>query len=241
MAGDAKRVGGSGARQRKPDLTRLHRKAKAALAEAILPGESPLVVIHGSGASAIIATDRRAFVFKMGARAGAPFGYRLKEFEYESVMRVDLHHRASDAVVVIHAPLKISSCASYWADERDDAWKARNAIPLEFADRGAEEDVAAIGDLVAALQHKHDRERPATPSPERAGPGREQAPAVLESITELEREPSSRPVVLPAARSESCPNCGAGLRPGWQFCPRCGAAAAAAPDGRTQRRFFNSP
>ena len=63
----------------------------------------------GLVSAAIVATDRRAFVFKTGARAGLPFSARLKEFEYESVMRVDLRAAGEVDVVVIHAPLKIST------------------------------------------------------------------------------------------------------------------------------------
>ncbi len=68
----------------------LHRRAQAGLERALEPGEQVRLVIPGLLSAAIVATDRRAFVFKTGARAGLPFSARLKEFEYESVMRVDL-------------------------------------------------------------------------------------------------------------------------------------------------------
>jgi hypothetical protein len=223
--------------RRRPTLTRLHRKAKAALAEAILPGETPLVVIHGAHSSAIIATDRRAFVFKTGVKSGTAFGYRFKDFEYESIIQIGVHREGSEGVVVIHAPLKISSCASYWADGRDDPWKARNAIPLDPGERGVEDDVAAIGDLVAEFQHRHRRARGA----KRADPAAEPTPALLERLPAPEREEGSpRPVVLPGSRAESCPNCGGARRAGWQFCPRCGTSAAA-PSDRWRNRFLSSP
>jgi hypothetical protein len=224
-------------RRRRPDLTRLHRKAKAALAESILPGETPLVVIHGAGNSAIIATDRRVFVFKIGVKSGTPFGYRFRDFEYESVMRVDEHRETKEGVVVIHAPLKISSCPSYWADGRDDPWRARNAIPLEPDAPRAARDVGAISDLVAEFNRRHSREREAAgqAAHEDATP----TPTVLEEIAPQKGKGAKRPVVLPSAHAETCPNCGAGLRAGWQFCPRCGASAAE-PGDRGRDRFLSS-
>ena len=224
--------------RRRPDLTRLHRKAKAALAESILPGETPLVVIHGAGGSAIIATDRRAFVFKTGVKSGTPFGFRFKDFEYESVIRVDEHRETKEGVVVIHAPLKISSCPNYWADGRDDPWRARNAIPLEPDAPRAARDVAAIGDLVAEFQRKHHRERVAAGQAD-SEEDEKPTPALFERIAPEESKASKRPVVLPAANAETCPNCGAGLRAGWQFCPRCGASAAE-PGDRGRGRFLSS-
>jgi hypothetical protein len=222
-------------RRRRPDLTRLHRKAKAALAEAILPGETPLVVIHGAGNAAIIATDRRAFVFKTGVKVGAPFGFRFKEFEYESVLRVDAHRETDEGLVVIHAPLKISSCPSYWADPRDDPWRARNAIPLEPGATRVVEDVRAIAALLADFQQRHERDREAA-----NGEGDQKTPALIEQIAHPEGKAKKRPAVLPAARAETCPKCGAGLRAGWQYCPRCGASAAESSE-RGRGRFLSSP
>ena len=71
-----------------------------------------------------------------GARFGTPFRGRAKPFEYESVIGIRLDTETSPAVVAIDAPHKIASCRVYWADARDDPWKARNAIPIEAAAEG---------------------------------------------------------------------------------------------------------
>jgi zinc-ribbon domain len=222
-----------------PDLTLLHRKAQAALHEELPSSEMPCLVIPGLASSAIVATDSRAFVFKAGAKAGLPFGARLKEFEYESVMRVDLRKSGDVHVVVIHAPLKISVCSSYWADSRDDPWKARNAIPVE---PGALMEAAVAG-LSRLLDEFHER----TGARRTAG---NDTPDVLESISQ--RGPAtagakivSVPPPAPERDSpladESCPRCGVELSAGWQFCPRCGAPTATeqsegAADRRRRRR-----
>jgi hypothetical protein len=202
-------------------------------------------VIAGLSSAALVATDTRAFVFKTGARAGLPFGARLKEFEYESVMRIDLRPAGEVDVVVIHAPLKISSCASYWADKRDDPWKARNAVAVT---RGSVEAKRAVERLSQLVRDFRDRGVAV-----RAGRATKSAPVtdkktpdVVERITELEQS-TGRPEMLPVSREQSadqaggpmtedCPRCGGALSSGWHFCPRCGAPAKLKRSARASPR-----
>ena len=113
------------------EMRRLGPRTRAAMFEALLPGEQPHVVILGCGDSAIVGTGERIVVIKAGARAGAPLGARAKAFEFESVIGVRLDSEASPAVVAVDAPVKSASCRVYWADSRDNAWKARNAMPVD--------------------------------------------------------------------------------------------------------------
>jgi hypothetical protein len=231
VATDAQQPGedGRGTPRRRPNLTELHRRAREALAQALLPGEEPRLVIRGLASTAMIATDARALVFKRGAAAGLPFSSRLKSFEYESVMRVDVRHAGDIDVLVIHAPLKISSCKSYWADARDDPWRARNAIPVGRASTEVERAVAELSRLVVAV---HERSK---------------WTAVVDRVTEIEKGsprvglasvPPERGSLLPTGPAyEDCPRCGNRLRVGWHFCPRCGApATAGSPRRAAQRR-----
>jgi hypothetical protein len=192
----------------------LHRKARTALGQALDPGEEPRLLIPGLAGAAIIATDRRAFVFKAGARAGLPFGARLKVFEYESVMRVDLRPAGEVDVVVIHAPLKISTCSSYWADPRDDPWRARNAIAVTRGSQTAEQSARELASLATDFNTRRSEHTHA--------PREGRTPDVVGRIAELEQR-SGRPEIAPV--NEQCPRCGNELGPGWQFCPRCGARA----------------
>jgi hypothetical protein len=225
--------GASGSLHRRPTLTVLHRRARASLAQALKPGEEPRLVIGGLAGAAMIATDTRVFVFKRGAAAGLPFGSRLKAFEYESVIRVDVRRAGDIDVVVIHAPLKISSCSSYWVDSRDDPWRARNAIPIGRASAETERAVAELSHLAAAVRGRSKRI---------------EGSAVVERITEIERgsprvglasisgEPESKEIPSAGPAFEDCPRCGNRLRAGWQFCPRCGAPANLGPERRTTLR-----
>jgi hypothetical protein len=180
-------------RRRPPNLAKLHRKAKDTLAQALAPGELPRVVLYGLGDAAIVGTDRAAYVFKSGVKAGLPFSHRLKSFEYESIMRVDVRRGRGVDVVVIHAPLKMAVCTSYWADDRDDPWKARNAIPVARPGNPAWRTPPHNLGRSSPLFNEH-RLRPAEPvasSPESP------APQVLEGLHELEHKRSIRPVVVP--------------------------------------------
>jgi zinc-ribbon domain len=208
---------------RPPELGMLHRKAHTALGQALDADEEPRLVIPGLAASAIIATDRRAFVFKVGPRAGLPFGARLKAFEYESVMRVDLRPAGELDVVVIHAPLKISTCSSYWADARDDPWRARNAIAVTRGSHMAEQAASELSKLARDFNTHRGAAR--RPEHARSSSG-DHTPDVVGRIAELEQR-GSRPEIAPAG--EQCPACGNELGSGWQFCPRCGAPARDAP------------
>src|SRR4051794_22523687 len=178
-----------------PDVANLHHKAVSALSAELPAGEAPRVVIGGLASAAIVATDRRAFVFKSGRRSGLPFGSRLKEFEFESIMRIDLRAAGDDHVVVIHAPLKISVCSSYWADRRDDPWRARNAIPVDPSP-DLEAAVAQVSELLAEFQHRRIARRSVRAAERRSV--ETGTPDLLDRIAKLEADPGpARPVPLP--------------------------------------------
>ena len=77
----------------------------------------------------------------------------------------------SPAVVAVDAPHKIASCRVYWADSRDDPWKARNAIPVESASFGMVlERVVALRALVAAFAAPECDPKPAAHTRSRQHP-----------------------------------------------------------------------
>lgn len=184
----------------------LHRRAQQSLLDMLLPGEEPRVVVPGAAGSGIVAMDTRALILKAGTRFGAPFGERSKAFEYESVIGVRFDTETSPAVVAIDAPHKIASCRVYWADTRDDPWKARNAIPVEASSFGMVlERVVQLRALVAAFRESHPN-LAMHPEP---------------------THPASQIVPLPVLTGR-CQQCRAELRPGWRFCPACGSPSETA-------------
>ncbi len=93
---------------------------------------------------------------RAGPEGGSPLRRAVRRaVEGVRVRKRDRHpprHETSPAVVAIDAPHKIASCRVYWADSRDDPWKARNAIPVETASFGMVlERVVELRALVARL------------------------------------------------------------------------------------------
>jgi hypothetical protein len=206
----------------------LHRRAQQSLLDMLLPGEQPLVVVPGAAGSGIVGTEDRALVLKAGARFGTPFHARSKAFEYESVIGVRLDTENIPAVVAIDAPHKIASSRVYWADARDDPWKARNAIPIEGSSFGVVlERVVELRALVVAYRERHpnlsQHPEPAHPAPQVVQPIRPGEPAAAD-------EEGAVVAPLPVL-TDRCPHCRAELRPGWKFCPGCGTPSEAARSG----------
>ncbi len=200
------------------DIRGLDDKARAVMFGALLPGEHPHVVVRGAGGAAIVATGERILVIKTGARSGAIMGARAKAFEYESVIGVRLNTDKSRGVIAVDAPVKIASCRVYWADSRDNPWKARNAIPVERPYEAARQAVDAIRGLMEAYRDRHPRPAP-VPRPVKVLPDTEADPA----------KDDEGAVVSPLPLlGERCPRCRSDVRPGWRFCPKCGAASKSA-------------
>ena len=205
------------------DIRSLEDKARAVLFDALLPGEHPHVVIGGASGSAIVATGERVLVIKTGARSGAPLGARAKAFEYESVIGVRLSTEGKPGVVAVDAPVKIASCRVYWADTRDNAWKARNAIPVERPYGQARQAVEAIRGLMEAYRDRHPG-----PAPRHVPESRPPIPRpvkVLPDTNPAEPEEEGAVVSPLPVLGERCPRCRADVRPAWRFCPKCGAAS----------------
>jgi hypothetical protein len=214
------------------EIRRLAPRTRAAMAEALLPGEQPHVVIRGSGDSAIVGTGERIIVIKSGVRAGAPLGAKAKAFEFESVIGVRIDEDTEPAVVAVDAPVKIASCRVYWVDSRDNPWKARNAIPVDPPAGAAAAGVDALRGLLEAYRERHP---PAgTAPPPEAAPRRTGAERPSRIVKALPPEDERAGVVSPLpVIGERCPECRAELRPGWRYCPGCGAPSQSASAPRT--------
>ena len=197
----------------------LHRRAQQSLLDMLLPGEQPLVVVPGVAGCGIVGTESRVLVLKAGARFGSPFHARSKAFEYESVIGVRLDTEGSPAVVAIDAPLKIATSRIYWADSRDDPWKARNAIPVEADLFGTVlERVVQLRGLLTAFRSSH----PALQAQGRPVPRPPQNVQPLRAPDTPDPDPDAGVVAPLPVLTERCPHCRAELRPGWKFCPGCG-------------------
>ena len=211
-------------------------KARAVMFDALLPGEHPHVVLSGASGSAIVATGERILVIKTGARSGAVLGARAKAFEYETVIGVRLETEVSPPVIVVDAPAKMASCRVYWADPRDNAYKARNAIPLERPYEPAGQAVNEMRGLLEAYRDRHPGISAGSsagtglstgPPAEASGPRRVRRDSpVVKALPDAESEEEDSVVSPLPSLGERCPHCRADVRPGWRYCPKCGAASA---------------
>jgi hypothetical protein len=206
---DERRSGGGHEQEWRERFERDHR-LRSALGALMVPPSGVDVVAYGEAGAAVLGTGGGILVYKRGIKAGLPFGGRLKPFEFESVVAVNLRRYRGGAVLAVHAPLKVGSCPVYWLDERDDPWRARNALVVADLDVEPFEEVAtALRALMAAHRERHGR---ATPAPR---PRIEKVP-----------EPSG----------PACAACGAAVVAGWHYCPECGAPFERAAERLTRPR-----
>jgi hypothetical protein len=135
----------------------LHKKAVEAVEETLAPDEVVRLVIHGVSNQAIIATDRRALVFKKGFMAGASFGSELTSWAYRNLVGVQIHTGMMSGAVVLQGPGQSGTRTSYWRSDDSDPHKAPNAIPLTRPFDRARARVAELGRLIDEA-HRRDRE-----------------------------------------------------------------------------------
>jgi hypothetical protein len=131
------------------DVTSLHRKAQNALQENLADGEQVRVIIRGAEHSALISTDRRAFIFKTGLLAGAMFGQKFSSFDYRNIAGVQLHFGMNTGSVVLDVAGAAPVGSSYWGKGKNDPWQAQNAIPVVRPVDPVKAGVATLRDLIA--------------------------------------------------------------------------------------------
>ena len=135
------------------DRAQLHPDADALLTQNLIPGERVMVIIRGSFDSALIATGRRAFVYKKGFFSGATFGKKLASYDYLNLTGVQLETGAMSGVVSLQGPGIASQDVSYWAGGKGDPRKAPHALALVSAHfEQARAGVAKLRGLIAAAQ-----------------------------------------------------------------------------------------
>ena len=128
--------------------TGLHAEAVQAVELALAPDETVELVLHGLSNQAIIATGRRALVFKKGFMAGASFGSELTSWTYRSLVGVQIHTGLMSGAVVLQGPGQSGLKTSTWQTDEDDPYKAPNAIPLGRPFDGAKQRVARLARLI---------------------------------------------------------------------------------------------
>lgn len=110
------------------DRAQLHKDANKALDENLAPGEQVRAIIRGAYDSAMIATDRRAFVFKKGAFGASLFGKKLASYDYRNLTGVQIETGViSGAVALQGGGIEARDLSNY---SKDNARTAPFAIML---------------------------------------------------------------------------------------------------------------
>jgi hypothetical protein len=140
------------------DRAQLHKDANALLTQNLTSGERVMAIIRGTFDSALIATDRhafvfkRAFVFKKGFFAGAAFGKKLASYDYLNLTGVQLETGIKSGVVSLQGPGIASEDLSYWSSGKGDPKKAPHALALASAHfEQARAGIARLRELIAAV------------------------------------------------------------------------------------------
>lgn len=126
----------------------LHPKAVEAVQQTLAPDEHVRLVIHGASNQAIIATDRRALVFKKGFMAGASFGSEVASWTYRNLVGVQIHTGMMSGAVILQGPGQTGARTSNWKGDDSDPNLAPNAIPLTRPFDVARTRVAELARLI---------------------------------------------------------------------------------------------
>jgi hypothetical protein len=140
----------------------LGRQARQAIKAALEPGERIEAAIAGASGSALVATNRRVFIFKKGATTGTLTGRQLNSWDYSNISGVEYKSTITTQGVVLQVPgvVPVTKFTSFTRGPRS-VWEAPNALMLglpEMSSR-AKEPIAVLRRLIADHQ-SHETRRP---------------------------------------------------------------------------------
>jgi hypothetical protein len=135
------------------DRNQLNKDANRSLDKNLSSSEKVKVIIQGLSDSAIIGTDTRCFVFKIGQVGGSSFGSKLIPWYYADLNGVQLETGVHSGVVSLQGPGTTSKNMSYWNDRKDSpaASPYELSITPELYEQ-AREGVTILRTLIAKAQ-----------------------------------------------------------------------------------------
>jgi hypothetical protein len=109
----------------------LHKRVEKLLAGSLGQGETVLARVAGGADQALILTEHRALIIKIGFMAGQTFGGKVTSFEYRNITAVEVRMSLMTGSFEISAGGVQGAERSYWkAESPNSAWKAPNTIPI---------------------------------------------------------------------------------------------------------------
>lgn len=112
------------------DRKQLHDDAIRAVNGAIADREQVVAIVPGAFDQAIIATNRRVYIFKKGSIAGSFRGQKLATWEYRAIHGVQVEMGRTAGYVALQISGTSASDMSYWSQDKDGPAKSAHAIPI---------------------------------------------------------------------------------------------------------------
>lgn len=99
-------------------LVQLTPKFEKAIADALEPGEEVLVKLSGAFKEALVCTDRRVMIVKMGWMTGNTFGSNVFQLPYEHVSSVEVKFGLLSGYFEMSAGGMQNTMKSYWSQKK---------------------------------------------------------------------------------------------------------------------------
>jgi hypothetical protein len=129
----------------------LNEKAQKAINAALEPDEQVVLAIGGESGSALVATERRVFIFKKGVTTGSMFGKQLNSWDYSNISGVEVKQGVTTHAVVVQVP-GVAPVTKFgrFASGPNSVWEAPNSIMA--AKTGVDQAIGALRRLIADHQ-----------------------------------------------------------------------------------------
>ena len=113
-------------------IQRMHGRAEKALQQTLVSGETVMCQVTGIARSqALVLTDQRAIIIKVGFRAGQTLGGKTTSFEYRNITNVEVRTGMMTGVFQLGmAGMPVQESAYWGKGKQDDAWKTPNTLPI---------------------------------------------------------------------------------------------------------------
>lgn len=112
-------------------LNEIHSRSTKLLADALASGEEVIGRLVGINKSqALVLTDRRVFIIKVGWRSGQTLGGKVSSFEYRNINSVEVRASMLTGVFEIAAGGVQGKQAGYYGKKKESAWQLPNTVPI---------------------------------------------------------------------------------------------------------------
>ena len=113
-------------------MDKLRGRAEKLLQGSLAPGEKVIGQLTGSFASqALVLTDQRALIIKVGFQAGQTLGGKVTSFEYRNITSVEVRASMLSGSFEIAAGGVQGAEGSYYGSGKNGAFKHPNIVPIQ--------------------------------------------------------------------------------------------------------------